>query len=209
MSKNIIWFSLRLTFFIVTGILYALLASINPAPVFNILLLLGLAALIWLSAKEINMKQQQFVFVCVISIILSYIILGIKSTFFIAHFNEMYLGEASSLFPNNWMINSSKALIFPSIWFEKVMFAFSYEVQTFKIGSVEISLGLFGTKILKISELISSLLFISYQIKKLSTFNNNLFFLVENITSKILSSDKKITILEALKTTYVSLTKSY
>ena len=153
MSKNIIWFSLRLTFFIVIGILYALLASINPAPVFNILLLLGLAALIWLSAKEINMKQQQFVFVCIISIILSYIILGIKSTFFIAHFNEMYLGEASSLFPNNWMINSSKALIFPPIWFEKVMFAFSYEVQTFKIGSVEISLGLLGTKILKISEL--------------------------------------------------------
>ena len=161
MSKNIIWFSLRLTFFIVIGILYALIASINPAPVFNILLLLGLAALIWLSAKEIKMKQQQFVFVCVISIILSYIILGIKSTFFIAHFNEMYLGEASSLFPNNWMINSSKALIFPTIWFEKVMFAFSYEVQTFKIGSVEMSLGLFGTKILKISELMV-LCFISF-----------------------------------------------
>jgi len=161
MSKNIIWFSLRLTFFIVTGILYTLVASINPAPVFNILLLLGLAALIWLSAKEIKMKQQQFVFVCVISIILSYIILGIKSTFFIAHFNVMYLGEASSLFPNNWIINSSKVLIFPSIWFEKVMFAFSYEVQNFKIGSVEMSLGLFGTKILKISELML-LCFISF-----------------------------------------------
>ena len=161
MSKNIIWFSLRLTFFIVIGILYALLASINPAPVFNIFLLLGLAALIWLSAKEINLKPQQFVFVFIISVILSYIILGIKSTFFIAHFNQMYLGEASSLFPNNWMINSSKALIFPSIWFEKVMFAFSYEVQTFKIGSVEMSLGLFGTKILKISELML-LCFISF-----------------------------------------------
>ena len=161
MSKNIIWFSLRLTFFIVIGILYALLASINPAPVFNILLLLGLAALIWLSAKEIKMKQQQFVFVCVISIILSYIILGIKSSFFIAHFNEMYLGEVSSLFPNNWMINSSKALIFPTIWFEKVMFAFSYEVQTFKIGSVEMTLGLLGTKILKISELML-LCFVSF-----------------------------------------------
>jgi len=170
MSKNIIWFSLRLTFFIATGILYALLASINPAPVFNILLLLGLAALIWLSAKEINMKQQQFVFVCIISIILSYIILGIKSTFFIAHFNEMYLGEASSLFPNNWMINSSKALIFPTIWFEKVMFAFSYEVQTFKIGSVEMSLGLFGTKILKISELIS--LYAFYYLANKKAINN-------------------------------------
>ena len=170
MSKNIIWFSLRLTFFIVTGILYALLASINPAPFFNILLLLGLAALIWLSAKEINMKQQQFVFVCIISIILSYIILGIKSTFFIAHFNEMYLGEVSSLFPNNWMINSSKALIFPSIWFEKVMFAFSYEVQTFKIGSVEMSLGLFGTKILKISELIS--LYAFYYLANKKAINN-------------------------------------
>jgi hypothetical protein len=170
MSKNIIWFSLRLTFFIVIGILYALLASINPAPVFNILLLLGLAALIWLSAKEIKMKKQQFVFVCVISIVISYIILGIKSTFFIAYFNEMYLGEASSLFPNNWMINSSKALIFPSIWFEKVMFAFSYEVQTFKIGSVEMSLGLFGTKILKISELIS--LYAFYYLANKKAINN-------------------------------------
>ena len=169
MSKNIIWFSLRLTFFIVTGILYALVASINPAPVFNILLLLGLAALIWLSAKEIKMKKQQFVFVCVISIVISYIILGIKSTFFIAHFNEMYLGEASSLFPNNWMINSSKALIFPSIWFEKVMFAFSYEVQTFKIGSVEISLGIFGTKILKSGELI--LLCVFYFLSKIKAIN--------------------------------------
>lgn len=170
MSKNIIWFSLRLTFFIVIGILYALLASINPAPVFNILLLLGLAALIWLSAKEIKMKKQQFVFVCLISIVISYIILGIKSTFFIAYFNEMYLGEASSLFPNNWMINSSKALIFPSIWFEKVMFAFSYEVQTFKIGSVEMSLGLFGTKILKISELIS--LYAFYYLANKKAINN-------------------------------------
>ena len=169
MSKNIIWFSLRLTFFIVIGILYALLASINPAPVFNIFLLLGLAALIWLSAKEINMKQQQFVFVCIISIILSYIILGIKSTFFIAHFNQMYLGEASSLFPNNWTINSSKTLIFPSIWFEKVMFAFSYEVQTFKIGSVEISLGIFGTKILKSGELI--LLCVFYFLSKIKAIN--------------------------------------
>ena len=170
MSKNIIWFSLRLTFFIVIGILYALLASINPAPVFNIFLLLGLAALIWLSAKEIKMKKQQFVFVCVISIVISYIILGIKSTFFIAHFNEMYLGEASSLFPNNWTINSSKTLIFPSIWFEKVMFAFSYEVQTFKIGSVEMSLGLFGTKILKISELIS--LYAFYYLANKKAINN-------------------------------------
>jgi hypothetical protein len=73
----------------------------------------------------------------------------------------MYLGEASDLFPNNWTIISSKTLIFPSIWFEKVMFAFSYEVQTFKIGSVEISLGLLGTKILKISELMV-LCFISF-----------------------------------------------
>jgi hypothetical protein len=82
----------------------------------------------------------------------------------------MYLGEASSLFPNNWMINSSKALIFPTIWFEKVIFAFSYEVQTFKIGSVEMSLGLFGTKILKISELIS--LYAFYYLANKKAINN-------------------------------------
>ena len=81
----------------------------------------------------------------------------------------MYLGEASSLFPNNWMINSSKALIFPSIWFEKVMFALSYEVQTFKIGSVEISLGIFGTKILKGGELI--LLCVFYFLSKIKAIN--------------------------------------
>jgi hypothetical protein len=164
MSKKIIWLSLRVTFFIVVGILYALISAINPVPIFNIFIWLGLAMLIWLSAKEIRNKKQQFIFVCTSTIILSYIILGIKSTLYIAHFNEIYLGEASSVLPNDWMINSAKALIFPSIWFEKVIFAFSYEIQTFKIGSVEISLGSFGTKILKGSELM--LLCIFYFLSK-------------------------------------------
>jgi hypothetical protein len=50
------------------------------------------------------------------------------------------------------------------------MFAFSYEVQTFKIGSVEMSLGLFGTKILKISELIS--LYAFYYLANKKAINN-------------------------------------
>ena len=170
MSKNIIWFSLRLTFFIVTGILYALVASINPAPVFNILLLLGLAALIWLSAKEIRMKKQQFVFVCVLTIILSYIILGIKSSLFIAHFNEIYLGETADLFPEDWIMTMFKSIVFPSVWFEKVGFAFSFEIQTFKIGSFVFSLGLTGTKILKVSELISLCAF--YYLAEKRAINN-------------------------------------
>ena len=161
MSKNIIWFSLRLTFFIIVGIAYAILSAINPAPILNILMWLGIALLIWHSAQEIKAQKQQMAFVIITIIILSYITLGIKSAFYIAYFNEAYLGENSGLLPSDWITFTTKALIFPSVWFEKVMFAFSYEVQTFKIGSVEMSLGLFGTKILKISELML-LCFISF-----------------------------------------------
>ena len=161
MSKNIIWFSLRLTFFIIVGIAYAILSAINPAPILNILMWLGIALLIWHSAQEIKAQKQQMAFVIITIIILSYITLGIKSAFYIAYFNEAYLGENSGLWPSDWITFTTKALIFPSVWFEKVMFAFSYEVQTFKIGSVEMSLGLFGTKILKISELML-LCFISF-----------------------------------------------
>jgi hypothetical protein len=160
-----VWGALRSTFFIFISLIYASLSAANPAPIFNILLWLAIAYLIAKSLREIKSKKDQLAFSILIILLFSYITLGIKSTFFIAHFNEMYLGEASSLFPNNWMINSSKALIFPTIWFEKVMFAFSYEVQTFKIGSVEMSLGLLGTKILKISELMV-LCFISVILNK-------------------------------------------
>ena len=155
MSKKIIWFSLRLTFFIVVGIAYAILSAINPAPILNIFMWLGLAFLIWHSAKEIKAQKQQMAFVISTTIILSYITLGIKGAFYIADFNEVYLGENSGLWPSDWMTFTTKALISPSVWLEKVAFAFAFEMHSFKIGSFELNLGLFGTKAMKISELIS------------------------------------------------------
>ena len=166
MSKNIIWFSLRLTFFIIVGIAYAILSAINPAPILNILMWLGIALLIWHSAQEIKARKQQMAFVIITIIILSYITLGIKSAFYIAYFNEAYLGENSGLWPSDWITFTTKALIFPSVWFEKVAFAFAFEIQTFKIGSFILNLGLSGTKILKISELILLFVFCYQAIKK-------------------------------------------
>jgi len=152
MSKKIIWFSLRLIFFIVVGIAYAIVSAINPAPILNIFMWLGLAFLIWHSAKEIKAQKQQMAFVIFTTIILSYIILGIKGAFYIADFNEVYLGENSGLWPSDWSTFTTKALISPSVWLEKVAFAF--EMHSLKIGSFALNFGLSGTKTMKINELI-------------------------------------------------------
>ncbi|MEJ6685976.1 MAG: hypothetical protein QNK70_01700 [Crocinitomicaceae bacterium] len=166
MSKQIIWFSLRLTFFIVLGIAYAILSAINPAPILNILMWLGLAFLIWHSAKEIKTQKQQMAFVTITTIILSYITLGIKSAFYIADFNEVYLGGNSGLLPTDWIPITTKSLISPSVWLEKVAFAFAFEMYSLKIGLFVLNFGLFGTKAMKIIELISWFAFYFFVRKK-------------------------------------------
>jgi len=104
--------------------------------------------------REIKSKKDQLAFSILILLLFSYITFGIKSTFYILHFNEIYLGEKSNLFPEGWMYSVSQTLIFPSVWIQKVKFAFSFEIQTFKLSSFVFSLSLIGTKILKICELL-------------------------------------------------------
>ena len=152
--KKIVWGALRSTFFVFIFLIYASLSAANPAPIFNILLWLAIAYLIAKSLREIKSKKDQLAFSILIILLFSYITLGIKSTFYIVHFNEIYLGEKSKLFPEGWMYSVSQSLIFPSVWIQKVKFAFSFEIQTFKLSSFVFSLGLIGTKTLKISELL-------------------------------------------------------
>jgi len=164
--KKIVWGALRITFFIFIFITYASLSAANPAPIFNVLLWLAICYLIAKPLREIERKKNQLAFSIIILLLFSYITLGIKGSFYIAHFNEIYLGKKSNLFPEDWMFSVSQTLIFPKVWVQKVKFAFLFENQTFKIGYIVFSLGLTGTKILKMSELIFLCAFCYLKTKK-------------------------------------------
>ena len=128
-KNQYIGLSLRILFVVVVGIFYAILTSINPFPILNILIWLTLLWIFTSVIKETKIGLTRIGLIVLFTMQLAYLIPGVKSAFFISEFNQLYLGEDElGLFPNLWSSETTNVLISFSVWYKKVFFAFIQEV---------------------------------------------------------------------------------
>ena len=135
--------SLSILFFVVIGISYAILTSVNPLPISNILLWLFVLWLFRSTIHETNKLTCKIVLIIFFTLLLGYIITGVKSAFYIAEFNQVQLGsDEMGLFPNN------------------------QEYFYYSFGTASMSLGIIFTKTIKIIEILGLAIFAGFRFKK-------------------------------------------
>lgn len=169
-KNQYIGLSLRILFIVVVGIFYAILTSINPFPILNILIWLTLLWIFKSVIKETKIGLTRIGLIVLFTMLLAYLIPGVKSAFFISEFNQLYLGEDElGLFPNLWSSETTNVLISFSVWYKKVSFAFIQEVFYYNFGTSTISIGLLVTKTIKIIEILWLTIFAGLNAKDKNT----------------------------------------
>ena len=159
--------SLSILFFVVIGISYAILTSVNPLPISNILLWLLVLWLFRSTIHETNKLTCKIVLIIFFTLLLGYIITGVKSAFYIAEFNQVQLGsDEMGLFPNNWTSDTISVLLSYTAWYKKVSFAFNQEYFYYSFGTASMSLGIIFTKTIKIIEILGLAIFAGLRFKK-------------------------------------------
>ena len=166
-KNQFIAFSLKILFFVLIGTVYSVLTSINPFPIVNILLWMIILWLFKSTIKDVKKHKKRIGLIFFLTLLLGYLILGVKSAFFIAEFNQVYLSaEELGSFPNNWSTDTVNALLSYSAWFNKVSFAFNQESFYYSFGNTSMSLGIPLTKTLKCIEIFGLAIFAGLRLKK-------------------------------------------
>ena len=166
-KNQYIGLTLRILFLIVVGIFYAILTSINPIPISNILIWMTLLWIVTNVINETKIRLTRIGFIVLTILLLGYLISGVKSAFFIAQFNQAHLGQDElGLFPNHWSSETVNALISFSAWYKKLSFTFNQEVFYYRFGTSSISIGLLVTKTIKFIEILGLAFFAGLKAKK-------------------------------------------
>ena len=159
--------SLRILFFVIIGIFYAILTSVNPLPISNILLWLLVLWLFRSTINEANKLTYKIILIIFVSLLLGYVITGVKSAFYIAEFNQVRLGsDEIDLLPNNWSSDTISVLLSYTTWYKKVSFAFNQEYFYYSFGTASMSLGIIFTKTIKMIEILGLAIFAGLRFKK-------------------------------------------
>lgn len=166
-TKQFTGHSLRILFFILIGIFYAILTSVNPLPISNIILWLLVLWLFRSTINEANKLPYKIVLIIFFSLLLGYVITGVKSAFYIAEFNQVRLGsDEMDLLPNNWSSDTVSVLLSYTTWYKKVSFAFNQEYFYYSFGTASMSLGIIFTKTIKMIEILGLAIFAGLRFKK-------------------------------------------
>ena len=114
--------------------------------------------------NEANKLSYKIVLIIFFSLLLGYIITGVKSAFCIAEFNQVQLGsDEMGLFPNNWSNDMISILLSYTTWYEKVYFAFNQEVFYYSFWTASMSMGIIFKKTIK---MLGLALFEGFRFKK-------------------------------------------
>ena len=162
-------------FYLVITFLYAFVVQWNPILPVNI----AIWALYCFITFQLSKQIQRSSIWNERALIYLYLIFGIysiylvKSTYYVAYFNEMYLSGTTSLVPSNFENDLARTIVNPKIFIQKLEFFLSWDQISLSFGGKStVNFGTFWTNIFRVFEvlgiLISPLIFskLTFLIKK-------------------------------------------
>ncbi len=161
-------------FFILISTLYAFILQWNPFPPSNIILWATYCYIIFRLRKHIK-RPSKF---SEISIVYFYLLVGIyiiyliKSTYYVAYFNEFYFSGTTSIVPFGFERDLSRSLIYPDVFLQKLQFFLSWDQLSISFGENNtLSFGGIWSNAFRIIEILG-ILFASLIFNRLFNFWN-------------------------------------
>jgi len=162
-------------FYLVITFLYAFIVQWNPILPVNIAIWALYCFITFQLSKQIQRssiwKERALIYLYLIFGI--YSIYLVKSTYYVAYFNELYLSGGKSLVPNNFENDLARTVVNPEIFIQKLDFYLLWDQISFSFSKENtINFGAFWTNIFRVFEvlgiLISPLIFkkIAFRKKK-------------------------------------------
>jgi len=126
-----------LLFCIILSFLYAVLIDINPVLPLNIILWGTFCYIIYRAVytQKWNNAYLKHVSLLLHALLITYIIYGVKSCYFVSYYNEMYLSGMADIFPIGYTDSILPTLLDPSIYLEKLDFMLGWNEISISFGS--------------------------------------------------------------------------
>ena len=144
-------------FCIILSFLYAVLIDINPVIPLNIILWGAFCFLIYkaICTQKWNSASFKHVSLILHAALITYIIYGVKSCYFVSYYNELYLTGMVGVFPSGYTDGILPGLLDPSIYLEKLEFMLGWSEISISFGSDRVvHFGSFLSNLIRVFEIL-------------------------------------------------------
>lgn len=147
-------------FYLIITFLYAFVVQFNPILPINIAIWTLYCFIIFQWSKRIKRpsiwNERAIIYLYLLFGI--YLIYLVKSTYYVAYFNEMYLSGETSLVPKNFENDLARTIINPEIFIQKLDFYLSWDQICISFGeNSSVNFGKIWTNLFRIIEIIGIL----------------------------------------------------
>lgn len=148
-------------FYLIITFLYAYIVHWNPILPVNIAIWAFYCFIIFQLSKQIKRSsiwnERAIIYLyLVFGIFLIYLV---KSTYFVAYFNELYLSGYTSFIPNDLENDLARTIINPKIFIQKLEFFLSWDQISISFdGKSSVNFGTFWTNIFRVIEVLGILI---------------------------------------------------
>ena len=148
-------------FYLVITFLYAFVVQWNPILPVNIVIWALYCFITFQLSKQIQRSsiwnERALIYLYLIFGI--YSIYLVKSTYYVAYFNEMYLSGTTSLVPSNFENDLARTIVNPKIFIQKLEFFLSWDQISLSFGAKStVNFGTFWTNIFRVFEVLGILI---------------------------------------------------
>ena len=162
-------------FYLVITFLYAFVVQWNPILPLNIVIWALFCFIIFQFSKQIKRpsiwNERALIYLYLVFGI--YLIYLVKSTYYVAYFNELYLSGNTGFIPNDFENDLARTIVNPKIFIQKLEFFLSWDQISISFGGKStVNIGTFWTNVFRVFEvlgiLISPLIFsnLAFPMKK-------------------------------------------
>ena len=148
-------------FYLIITFLYAFVVQFNPILPINIAIWALYCFIIFQLSKQIKRSsiwnERGIIYLYLLFGIYSVYLL--KSTYYVAYFNELYLSGVKSLVPNNFENDLARTVVNPEIFIQKLDFYLLWDQISFSFGKENtINFGEFWTNVFRVFEVLGILI---------------------------------------------------
>lgn len=148
-------------FYLIITFLYAFIVQWNPIPPVNIAIWLLYCFVIFQLSKQIKRtsiwNERAIIYIYLVFGV--HLIYLVKSTYFVAYFNELYLSGRTSIVPNSFENDLARTFINPKIFIQKLDFYLLWDQISLSFGGESaLNFGTFWSNILRLLEVVGILI---------------------------------------------------
>ena len=146
-----------LLFSIILSFLYAVLIDLNPVLPLNIILWLVFCFMMYKAFSTLKWGNTSFKLMSLIlnALLITYIIYGVKSCYFVSYYNELYLTGHAGIIPSGYTDSILTTLLDINIYIEKLDFMLGWSEISISFGfDLVIHLGYFISNVIRLIEIL-------------------------------------------------------